>query len=54
MGELFPKHKLSADAAGNVMADEGTAGGNSFIIHSLHLVFEIGVSRVHEQLWNLL
>ena len=33
-GELFPKPKLIADAAGNVMADEGTAGENSFIPHA--------------------
>jgi len=40
-GELFPKPKLIADPAGNVMADEGTADENLFIIHSLCLVFTL-------------
>ena len=32
MGELFPKTMFIADIAGNVVADEGTAGGiHSFI-----------------------
>ena len=31
-GERFPKLKLIADATRNVMADEGTAGGNSSFI----------------------
>ena len=35
--ELFPKTKLIADAAVNIMSGEGTAGGNSSIHSSFTL-----------------